>query len=103
MNISTNNHKWMHHLLLLALLWGAMGSSIHAQNRSINFENDSLVSHALNKAREQGKLVMVDCYTTLCVPCKALSKLVFTVDSVADFINERMVSVKLNMETRQGK
>lgn len=103
MNISTNNHKWMHHLLLLALLWGAMGSSIHAQNRSINFENDSLVSHALNKAREQGKLVMVDCYTTWCVPCKALSKLVFTVDSVADFINERMVSVKLNMETHQGK
>lgn len=76
---------------------------VHAQNRCVAFEPDTLVAHALDKARSQGKLVMVDCYTQWCVPCKALSKLVFTVDSVADFINGRMVSVKLDMETPQGK
>jgi len=101
MNISINK-GWIRKMLLTACFALAV-SGIHAQNRHVAFETDSLVSHALDKAKSQGKLVMVDCYTTWCVPCKALSNLVFTVDSVADFINEKMVCVKLNMETSQGK
>lgn len=89
--------------MLLTVSFVLAVSGIQAQNRHVAFEADTLVSHALDKAKSQGKLVMVDCYTTWCVPCKALSKLVFTVDSVADFINEKMVSVKLDMETKQGK
>lgn len=103
MNILTSNMRFFKHKILTTAIFLLAAVSLQAQNRQVAFEKDSLVKHALDKAKVQNKLVMVDCYTTWCVPCKALSNLVFTVDSVADFINEKMVSIKLNMETNQGK
>ena len=53
-------------------------------------------------AKEQGRMIFVDCYTEWCVPCKGMDKLVFNQDSVADFFNKNFVNVKLDMEKGEG-
>jgi len=82
--------------LLLALAAGAT-----AQNRQIIFEHD-LSPQLLAQAKQQNKLVFVDCYTVWCGPCQGMAKTVFTQDSVADFFNTKFVNVKLDME-KEGK
>jgi thiol-disulfide isomerase/thioredoxin len=72
-----------------------------AQNRSISFDSSSL-ENSLTKAKSDNRLIFVDCYTSWCGPCKEMSKLVFTQDSVADFFNAHFVNVKLDMEKGEG-
>lgn len=75
-----------------------------AQNREINFEpKQNTLAQALEKARQQGKTVFVDCYTTYCGPCREMAATVFKTDSVADFFNSTFVNVKLDMLSEDGK
>jgi len=83
-------------LLLLAIAAGAT-----AQNRQIIFEHD-ISPQVLAQAKQQNKLVFVDCYTVWCGPCQGMAKTVFTQDSVADFFNATFINVKLDME-KEGK
>ncbi|MNX42959.1 thiol:disulfide interchange protein precursor [compost metagenome] len=85
-------------MLAVALLWCTASS---AQNRSINFTTASL-KEAFKLAKEQRRMIFVDCYTVWCVPCKGMEKLVFTQDSVADFFNSHFINVKLDMEKGEG-
>ena len=82
--------------LLLAIAAGAT-----AQNRQIIFEHD-ISPQVLAQAKQQNKLVFVDCYTVWCGPCQGMAKTVFTQDSVADFFNATFINVKLDME-KEGK
>lgn len=72
-----------------------------AQNRSITFEQAGIVE-SLGKAKNENKLVFIDCYTSWCGPCKEMSKFVFTKDTVADFFNARFVNMKIDMEKGEG-
>lgn len=72
-----------------------------AQNRSIIFEQAGIEA-SLGKAKNENKLVFIDCYTSWCGPCKEMSKFVFTKDSVADFFNARFVNMKIDMEKGEG-
>lgn len=77
---------------------------INRLNRTegIKFEELTL-EQALAKAEKEGKMVFVDCYTTWCGPCKMMAKDVFTLKEVGDYFNPRFVSIKMNMETSQGR
>ncbi|MFR7812140.1 MAG: thioredoxin family protein, partial [Butyricimonas faecihominis] len=68
----------------------------------IKFE-DITFNEALKKAKEQGKLIFMDCYTVWCVPCKMLAKDVFTRPEVGDYFNIHFINVKMDMGTEQGK
>ncbi|WP_018339681.1 thioredoxin family protein [Butyricimonas synergistica] len=68
----------------------------------VNFEILSF-DEALAKAREENKLLFVDCYTTWCGPCKLMSEKVFSQKKVGEFFNPRFVSVKFDMEKEEGK
>lgn len=47
----------------------------------------------LKRAKAENKHVFLDFGSFTCGPCQFIKKEVFTIDSVADFINERFVSV----------
>lgn len=68
---------------------------------SIKFEHSSW-KEAQQKAKQEGKIIFVDCYTVWCGPCKAMSKNVFTQKKVGDFFNNNFVNIKLDME-KEGK
>ncbi|MCJ8209757.1 thioredoxin family protein [Mucilaginibacter sp. RS28] len=85
-------------LFLIALIVPAF---VLAQNRHINFEQQSF-QQVLKKAKDEHKLVFVDCYTSWCIPCKNMAIHVFTVDSVADFFNTHFVNLQSDMEKGEG-
>ena len=53
---------------------------------------------ALGEAREQGKKVFVDVYTTWCGPCIVMQETVFPLPEVGEYFNARFVNYKLDAE-----
>lgn len=76
-------------------------AGVNAQNRSIEFREGNW-NRVLKMAKQEKKMIFVDCYTSWCGPCKMLAKNVFTQDSVADFYNEKFICVKMDMEKGEG-
>ena len=68
----------------------------------IKFE-ESTFDEALKKAKDQGKLLFMDCYTTWCGPCKMMSNQVFKQKYVGDYFNQHFVNLKMDMEKGEGK
>lgn len=85
---------------IIVLMLGA--GHVMSQNREIRFETGGF-QEALTKARQEQKMVFMDCYTSWCGPCKLLAKNVFTLDSVADFFNTHFVNFSIDMEKGEGK
>lgn len=92
-------------ILMLALCLMAGQASI-AQTESNSagtiFQDNKPLAEALEKAKSEGKLLFVDCYTTWCGPCKMMANNVFPQPSVGAFMNERFVSLKVDMEKGEG-
>lgn len=57
---------------------------------------------ALQKAKEENKLVFIDCYTTWCGPCKAMAEQILPLPEVGDYLNERFVCLQVDMEKGEG-
>lgn len=74
-----------------------LGASGFAQNRSVNLQENLPFERVLNQAKKENKFIFLDFGSLTCLPCLYLKKNVFTVDSVADFINSRFVSVDYNI------
>ncbi|MEO6949473.1 MAG: thioredoxin fold domain-containing protein [Ginsengibacter sp.] len=67
-----------------------------AQNRQINLKENLPFEQVLKMAKKENKLIFLDFGSLTCLPCLYLKKVVFTIDSVADFVNPRFVSVDYN-------
>jgi thiol-disulfide isomerase/thioredoxin len=75
---------------------------VAAQSQGIAFEHGLSWQEVLQKAQRENKYVFVDCYATWCGPCKRMDKNVYPIDSVGSFMNDRYISVKMQMDsTRQ--
>ena len=53
---------------------------------------------ALQKAKEENKLIFVDCYTSWCGPCASMVRKIFPLKEVGDFYNKNFICLKRNME-----
>lgn len=53
-------------------------------------------------AKQEGKMIFVDCYTEWCGPCKMLAKDVFPLQEVGDTINKYFIGYKVDMEKGEG-
>lgn len=58
---------------------------------------------AQQKAKDAGKLIFMDCYTSWCAPCKMMNTTVFTDVKVGQFFNEHFINVKFDMEKGEGR
>lgn len=56
----------------------------------------------LKKAKKENKYIFVDCYATWCKPCKQMDKEVYTNDSVGDLLNDKFISVKVQMDSTKN-
>ncbi len=92
----------MKKIILSALTSVALASVSFAQDHHIQFVDVELDS-AYALAKEEGKLVFVDCYTTWCGPCKWMDANIFTSKEVAEYFNQNFINVKLDMEAGEGE
>ena len=61
------------------------------------------IKAVFQKAREENKLVFMDCYTSWCGPCKKMLKEVFSRKDIGEYMNTRFVNYKQDMEQEEGK
>ena len=65
----------------------------------IKFEQNLVWKEIQEKSKKENKLIFVDVYTSWCTPCKQMDKFVYTNNSLGQFINDRFISVKVQMDT----
>ncbi len=82
---------------LLFLLVCGLGTIVNAQNRKVELKENLPFDEVLKLAKEKKKYIFLDFGSITCKPCLYIKKEVLTLDSVADFINERFVSVDYNL------
>lgn len=63
---------------------------------------DAPFAEVLAKAKQEGKLVFIDCYTSWCGPCRAMANNVFPLSEVGDFYNDNFICAKIDMEKGEG-
>lgn len=52
----------------------------------------------IQQAKNEGKSIFVDVYTTWCVPCKKMSAITFSDSVVGEYYNKNFISIKLDAE-----
>ena len=77
-----------------------LGNGVFGQG--IEFMDNEPWSKVLQRAKEQNRLIFMDCYTVWCGPCKGLAQDVFPQKQVGDFFNAHFVNVKYDMEKGEG-
>jgi len=82
--------------LLFSLLFSFSLAAGEIEFRNLTF------AEGLAAAKEEGKPVFIDCFTTWCGPCKWMSANIFTDQSVADYYNNNYVCLKIDMEKGEG-
>jgi thiol-disulfide isomerase/thioredoxin len=87
--------------MLLVILSGILLSRLPVYSQGVNFR-DVTLAQALESARAESRLVMVDCQTTWCGPCKYMSNTVFPLKEAGDFFNKHFVCVEFDMEKGEG-
>ena len=75
-----------------------------AQNASegVQFIENQSFDQVLAKAKAEGKLVFIDCYTSWCGPCKMMATKEFPKKVMGDYFNPKYVSAKFDMEKGEG-
>lgn len=69
-----------------------------AQEKGIHFEHGSTWAEVKAKAKAENKYIFMDCFTTWCGPCKMMSAQIFPQEKVGNFMNDKYVSVKVQMD-----
>lgn len=70
-----------------------------AQEKGMHFEHGTTWSDILAKAKTENKYIFVDCFTTWCGPCRYMSANIFPQEEVGEFMNEKFLNVKLQLDT----
>ena len=92
----------MKHLTKIIISSLILISSLQTFASGIEFNHELTFQEALDKAKREGKLVFIDCYTSWCGPCKRLASTVFVDSSVGAYFNSNYINVKFDMEKEEG-
>jgi thioredoxin 1 len=88
--------------LACMLLWIGALSSLRAQGQDGVHFFDGTLKEALAKAQAEKKLVFFDAYASWCGPCKEMALHVYTESAVAEYFNDKFVSIMVDMEKGEG-
>lgn len=91
-------------ILLLAMLAFSLGMSAQT-NVGVKFDTTSTVSALIQRAQKNKKgpnKIFIDCYTSWCGPCRYMSKTIFPMKQVGDYMNADFICAKVDMEKGQG-
>lgn len=78
-------------------------ATLTAMAQGIAFEPEgTTLEQASAKAKAEGKLIFLDCFTQWCGPCKKMARDVFPQEQVGQFMNPKFVSLKIDMESAYG-
>jgi thioredoxin-related protein len=83
--------------LKLLILLTMISGGVFAQG--INFEQNLSWLEIKEKARVENKFIFMDCNATWCGPCRFMADSIFTQKKVGDFMNEKFISVKVQLDT----
>lgn len=86
----------------LLIMFTAILCGVTSYAQGVNFFKGTL-DEALKKAKEEGKMLFVDCYAEWCGPCKKMAAEVFTNTEVAAYADAKFISYKLNTEAPEHK
>jgi len=70
--------------------------------QGINFVENMTFEQIQAKAKAEGKLIFMDCYTTWCGPCKMLNSRTFPDPELGAYFNSKFINVKMDMEKGEG-
>ncbi len=85
--------------LLLTTTVVLLSLNVVAQNKGVHFESASESwNDILAKAKAENKYIFVDCYATWCGPCKMMDQMVYPDSTTGQFMNEKFISVKVQMD-----
>src|SRR6185369_15666559 len=87
--------------LIIGILFLSAGLNTANAEEGITFFNGTF-PEALAKAKDEHKLLFVDCFTTWCGLCKWMTAHVFTDESVYNSFNQNFISIALDMEKGEG-
>jgi thiol-disulfide isomerase/thioredoxin len=65
----------------------------------VHFEHNLSWSAIQAKAKAQNKYIFMDCFTTWCGPCRFMSTKIFPQKESGDYMNDKFVSVKVQLDT----
>lgn len=63
---------------------------------------DKPLEELLLLAKQENKLVFIDCYSTYCGPCKAMLRKEFPKKEMGDYLNAEFISAKMNLDLGDG-
>ena len=91
----------MKRLLTTTIL--ALTTVIAVSAQGMNFEpKGTTLEQASVKAKAEGKLIFLDCFTQWCGPCKKMDREVFPQPQVGAFMNPNYVCLQIDMESTYG-
>lgn len=88
---------------MIAGLMLLLGNSLQAQVAFIEVETGEEMDAAIKKADDAMLMLFVDVYASWCGPCKMMDRDVYTDPRVADYMNARFVSVRMDGESDFGR
>ncbi len=85
---------------LLFLLFSAISLTGSAQG--VNFDQEHSWEDIKRRASAENKYILLDCFASWCAPCQQMNTEVFSRKDVGDFLNEKFISVKVQLD-KTGK
>jgi thioredoxin-related protein len=65
----------------------------------VHFEHNLSWTAIRAKAKAETKYIFMDCFTTWCGPCRFMSTKIFPQKESGDYMNDKFVSVKVQLDT----
>lgn len=72
------------------------------EQQGTNFRDIPTLAQALETAKQENKLLFIECHIKTCGPCHMMMKDVFPLKQVGDYLNEHFVSISRDMEEGDG-